>query len=58
MDHCNYTMLQEEEMETSDECYTNVNISHNKYGDELLIDLVQSRPYLYDKSHREYKNSN
>lgn len=27
-----------------------------KFGDELLIDLVRSHPYLYDKSTKDYKD--
>jgi len=28
-----------------------------KCGDELLIDLVRSRPFLYDKKLKEYRDS-
>lgn len=27
-----------------------------KYGDELLIDLIRSRPFLYDKKLKEYRD--
>lgn len=29
-----------------------------KHGDELLIDLVRSRPFLYDKKLIEYRDNN
>lgn len=28
-----------------------------KYGDELLIELVRSGPFLYNKSCQEYRDS-
>lgn len=61
MDHFEYTTRLEEEEEeeqiyASGECYNNIVNDNHKYGDELLIDLVRSRPYLYDKTHREYKD--
>lgn len=29
-----------------------------KYGNELLIDLIRARPYLYDKRTENYKDVN
>lgn len=31
--------------------------THIKHGDELLIDMVRSRPYLYDKTVHNYKDT-
>lgn len=31
---------------------------NQKFGDELLIDMVRSRPFLYDKSLKEYRDAN
>lgn len=28
-----------------------------KYGDELLIDMVRARPYLYNKQSENYKDT-
>ncbi|XP_011883916.1 PREDICTED: uncharacterized protein LOC105571054 isoform X2 [Vollenhovia emeryi] len=61
MDHSDYTVnnFEERQFDTSSEYCDNVNdINSHKHGDELLIDLVRSRPYLYDKTQREYKNTN
>lgn len=60
MDHFDYTRKFQEEQfdDVSRESYNIVDVSHNKHGDELLIDLVRSRPYLYDKTYREYKDMN
>lgn len=55
MDHRDYTKFQEQ-FDTSSECYNNVDETHNKCGDELLIDFARSRPYLYEKTDKEYKN--
>jgi len=65
MDHYNYCANNFPEetvilLDTQDTVVGNdgSEVSDNiKFGDELLIDLVRSRPYLYDKIANNYKNA-
>ncbi|KAM0729408.1 Transcription factor Adf-1 [Formica fusca] len=62
-DHCDYSNrfenTEEEECDDGLDVFNHQN-SFNKYikfGDKLLIDMVRSRPYLYDKSVENYKDT-
>lgn len=50
------TSFQEEQFDALCECYDNIVNDNQKHDDELLIYLVRVRPYLYDKTQKEFKD--
>jgi len=62
-DHRDYSssFVEEEEKEFLDDGLDEFNQNslnkYTKYGDELLIDMVRIRPYLYDKNISNYKDT-
>lgn len=51
-------MMYEQYVDEKDKENTTVNISvPEKVGDEYLIELYKERRFLYDKSHRDFKDN-
>lgn len=57
-DHHDYSShFEEKEEEEGDGLNEDSFSNYMKYGDELLIDMIRARPYLYDKAMENYKDT-